>query len=76
MEVQTAVVAHPGGIHRIIFSGCLPENFVLPSADDRVATGPAARTDALGFFEEPDSHFESKIAAGQSSDRTDVDGVQ
>ena len=75
VEIQPAVVAHPGGIHRIVFSGRLPENFVLPSANDGVAPGRATGTNALGFLEEPDTHFESKIATGQSSNWTNIDRV-
>ncbi len=76
VKFQAAVVTHPVRINRVIFPGRLPVNFILPRADDRIATGPAARTDAFGFFEKPDSHFESKIAARQSPDRTNIYGVQ
>ena len=72
MKVQTAVITHPGGVHLIIFSGRLPKDFILASANNGVAASPATGADAFGFFEEPNAHFESKIGAGQGSNRTDI----
>src|SRR5215216_747369 len=75
-EVKSPVIAHPGGIDVVVFARCLAIDYVLACADDGVAAGRATCANALGFFQEPDAHFETEVRRSERSDGTDVDGVQ
>ena len=74
--VQASVVAHPIGIDRIVLPRGLADDFVLASADDRVAAGAAGGADAFSFVQEPDAHLEAEIFARERADRADVDRVE
>src|SRR5687767_13515071 len=61
IEVEPAVVAHPGGINVVVFARRLPVNYILARADERVAAGRAAGAKAFRFLQEPDAHLEAEI---------------
>ena len=60
----------------IVLARCLAINDVLACADDGVAAGCATCANALGFFQEPDAHFETKIGGSKRPDGTDIDCVK
>ena len=60
----------------IVLSRCLPIDHVLATADDGVTAGSATCADTLGFFQEPDAHFETKIRRRERANGADVDGVE
>ena len=60
----------------IVFTRRLPINHVFARADDGVATSRATGANALGFFQEPDAHFETEIGRGERGYRADIDRVK
>src|SRR3954462_1671559 len=69
LVIEPAIIAHPTGVNVIVLAGRLTIDDVFPSSDDRVAPGRATCADALGFFQEPDPHFETEIGRSQRADR-------
>src|SRR5206468_411917 len=59
--IQTAVVAHPAGIDRIVLARLITQNASLARANDDIAARRAARANAPGFLQKPDPHFKTEI---------------
>ena len=76
IEVQPTVIAHPTGVDRVVLTRRLAVDHIFPRADDGVAAGCAAGADALGFFQEPNAHFKTKIGRSECADRADINGVE
>ena len=74
--IQSARIAHPWPVHRIIIARFIAVHGVFARADHRVAAGAAAGAEAVGFLEEPYAHLEPEILGGQRTDRADVSGVE
>ena len=68
----TTSVGHPCVVHLVITARCDPVNltFSTPYLGIRADTTFGANT--MCPFQEPNTHFEAKICARQSANRTDV----
>src|SRR5438552_4823451 len=74
--IEPAIVAHPTGVNVIVLARRLSINNVFSSSDDCVAPGRATCADALRFFQEPDTHFETEVGRSQCAHGANVDGVK
>src|SRR5204862_4635656 len=74
--IESAIVAHPTGVNMIVLARRLSINNVFSSSDDCVAPGRATCADALRFFQEPDTHFETEVGRSQCAHGANVDGVK
>src|SRR5262249_40461903 len=89
VEAQTAFIAQPAlvDVHitaahsavDLAFGCCVTGNAAAQRSsgviDAEVAPGAASAAHRVRSLQEPGAHLESKIGAGQSSDRTDVHDV-
>ncbi len=76
LVVQPAVIAHPALVHVLVVAGGLAIDHALARPEHGVAAGSAARADALGFLEEPDTLLEPEIVRGQRADRAKIDDIE
>ena len=76
VEVETAAVAHPGGVHVVVVAWGLAVNRIATGTDFHATAATAASANAVCFREEPHALLEAEIGAGQSADGADIDGVE
>ena len=76
MEVETVRIRHPAGIDLVVLTWRNAMDFVAAGPDRNVRARAAVDVDALGFFQEPDTHLETEVVRGQRADRADVGGIE
>ena len=76
MEVETALVAHPGGVDVVVLTRRLPVERVATGTDLRVATAAALGAEGVRLLHEPHAHLEPEIVRSQGAHGTDVHGVE
>ena len=76
IEIEPAVVAHPGGIDRVVLPRRLAINHIFAGADDRVAASRATGAEAFRFLQKPDAHLETEIRRSERADRANIDRIE
>ena len=76
IEIESAIIAHPAGVDRVILARRLPIDDIFACANDCVAAGRAACADTFGFLQKPDAHLKTKIGRSERADRTNIDRIK
>ena len=76
LEVQSAVIAHPTSIDRLVLTRRLAVNNPFARPEHRVAAGGAVRANAFRLLQEPDALLEAEIVRRQRPNRAEVHDVQ